>query len=220
MKSEFAVRTFRGLVIAIILLLLSVVSGWAHKVNLFAYVEGDRVVVEGYFSGNVKAQDSLVEVFDSDGKKILEGKTDSKGMYAFKLADLPPMKGDMRIVLDAGMGHRADFTIGQADLPVSAKKTPGPQPKTEETETTSSPLAAAQPSGQVQDSALLKKTVEDAVDQKIQPLVKMLGAQQKFLMEQRDRGPTVNEIVGGIGWILGIVGVAGYFMGPNRKARS
>jgi hypothetical protein len=66
----------------------------------------------------------------------------------------------------------------------------------------------------------MKKIVEDAVDQRIQPLVKMLGTQQKFLMEQRDGGPTLNEIVGRIGWILGIVGVAGYFMGRNRKARS
>jgi nickel transport protein len=206
--------------IAITLFLLSSVSGWAHKLNVFAYVEGDTVVVEGYFSGNVKAQDSPVEVFDSDGKKILEGKTDSKGMYAFKLADLPPTKGDMRILLDGGMGHRADFTLSAADLPVSAQKTLGPQPTTEETKTTAQPLAAAQPSGQVQDSALMEKMVEDAVDKKIQPLVKMLGAQQKFLMEQSDRGPTLNEIVGGIGWILGIVGVAGYFMGRNRRARS
>ena len=82
--------------IAITLLLFPSVSGWAHKVNVFAYVEGDKVVVEGYFSGNVKAQDSPVEVLDSDGKKILEGKTDSKGMYSFKLADLPPIKGDIR----------------------------------------------------------------------------------------------------------------------------
>ena len=220
MKSYFGMKAVGSVMTAITLLLLSSTSGWAHKVNVFAYVEGDRVVVEGYFSGNVKAQDSLVEVFDSDGKKILEGKTDSKGMYSFKLADLPPIKGDIKIVLEGGMGHKADFTLSQADLPASAQKTHGPPPKTEETKTTSPPLAVAQPSGQVQDSALMKKVVEDAVDQKIQPLVKMLGNQQKMLMEQKDKGPTINEIVGGIGWILGIVSVAGYFMGRSRKARS
>ena len=220
MKSEFAVKALRGLMIAITLLLLSSVLGWAHKVNVFAYVEGDTVVVEGYFSGNVKAQDSPVEVFDSDGKKILEGKTDSKGMYAFKLADLPPIKGNMRIVLDGGMGHRADFTLSAADLSSSMQEIQSPQTKSEKKEPVDSPLAAVQPSVRVQDPAVMKKIVEDAVDQRIQPLVKMLGTQQKLLMEQRDRGPTVTEIVGGIGWILGIVGVAGYFMGRNRKARS
>ncbi len=220
MKSEVAVKTFRGLMIAITLFLLSSVPGWAHKVNVFAYVEGDTVVVEGYFSGNVKAQDSPVEVFASDGKKILEGKTDSKGMYSFKLADLPPIKGDIKIVLDAGMGHRADFTLSMSDLSSSAQETRSPQQKLEKEEPADPSLAAAHPSVQVQDPAVMKKIVEDAVDQRIQPLVKMLGTQQKLLMEQRDRGPTLNEIVGGIGWILGIVGVAGYFMGRNRKARS
>lgn len=205
---------------AITLLLLSSISGWAHKVNVFAYVEGGMIVVEGYFGGSVKAQDSPVEVFDSDGKKILEGKTDEKGIWRFKLADLPPIKGDIKIVLEGGMGHKADFTLSQADLPVSTQKIPTAQPKTQETTTAAPALVAAQPSGQVQDSALMTKIVEDAVDEKIQPLVKMLGNQQKMLMEQKDKGPTITEIVGGIGWILGIVGVAGYFMGRNRKAGS
>ena len=82
-----------SLLTTVILLLFSSAPGWAHKVNVFAYVEGDKVVVEGYFSGNIKAQNSAVEVLDSDGKKILEGKTDDKGIYSFKLADLPPLKG-------------------------------------------------------------------------------------------------------------------------------
>ncbi|MGO9568155.1 MAG: hypothetical protein ACLP5H_11490 [Desulfomonilaceae bacterium] len=218
MKSSFDAKPLCCWLTALVIVLLSGVSGWAHKVNVFAYVEGDKVVVEGYFSGNVKAQNSVVEVLDSDGKKILEGKTDDKGIYSFKLADLPPLKGDIKIVLEGGMGHKADFTLSQADLPVSTQKTPAPEPKTEEMKITGPPLADAQPPGQVQDSALMKKIVEDAVEQKIQPLIKMLGNQQKMLMEQKDKGPTIAEVVGGIGWILGIAGIAGYFMGRKRKA--
>jgi len=217
LKSYFGMMVVGSVMTAITLLLLSSISGWAHKVNVFAYVEGDAVVVEGYFSGNVKAQNSVVEVLDSEGKKILEGKTDEKGICRFKLADLPPINGDIKIVLEGGMGHKADFTLSQADLPVSTQKTPAPQPNTQKTLTAAPALVAVQPSAQVQDSALMKKIVEDAVDEKIQPLVKMLGNQQKMLMEQKDKGPTITEIVGGIGWILGIVGVAGYFMGRKRK---
>ncbi|MGO9571147.1 MAG: hypothetical protein ACLP5H_26780 [Desulfomonilaceae bacterium] len=220
MKSYFGMKVVGSLLTTVTLLLLSSTSGWAHKVNVFAYVEGDTVVVEGYFSGNVKAQNSVVEVLDSDGKKILEGKTDEKGICRFKLADLTPIKGDIKIVLEGGMGHKADFTLSQADLPVSTQKIPTPQPKTQERTTAAPAIVAIQPSGQAPDSALIKKIVEDAVDEKIQPLVKMLGNQQKLLMEQKDKGPTITEIVGGIGWILGIVGVAGYFMGRKRKARS
>ncbi len=217
MKSYFGMKVVGSVMTAITLLLLSSISGWAHKVNVFAYVEGDMIVVEGYFSGNVKAQNSVVEVLDSEGKKILEGKTDEKGICRFKLADLLPINGDIKIVLEGGMGHKADFTLNQADLPVSTQKTAAPQPNAQKTLTAAPALVAVQPSGPVQDSALMKKIVEDAVDEKIQPLVKMLGNQQKMLMEQKDKGPTITEIVGGIGWILGIVGVAGFFVGRGRK---
>ncbi len=220
MRSGFDAKPLYCVLTALGILFLSEASTWAHKVNVFAYVQGDTAIVEGYFSGNVKAQDSLVEVFDSDGKKILEGKTDTKGMYSFKLADLPPIKGDIKIVLDGGMGHKADFTLSMSDLPSSAQETRSPQQKLEKEESADSSLAEARPSVHVQDMALLKKVVEDAVDEKIQPLTKMLGNQQRLLMEQKDRGPTMTEIIGGIGWILGIVGVTGYFMGRTRKARN
>lgn len=217
MKSYSAMKIVGRLLTTVTLLLLSSASGWAHKVNVFAYVEGDMVVVEGYFGGNVKAQNSLVEVLDSGGKRILEGKTDEKGIWRFKLADLPPITGDIKIVLGAGMGHRADFTLSAADIPVPSQQRPSAQPKSEETFTGDPLLAATSSSVECQDTGQLKKVLEETLDQKIQPLVKMLGAQQRLLMEQKERSPTMTEIIGGIGWILGIVGVAGYFMGRNRK---
>ncbi len=216
MRSGFD-ATLYCVLAALGMLFLSEVSSWAHKVNVFAYLEGDSVIVEGYFSGNVKAQDSQVEVFDSNGKKILEGKTDSKGIYSFNLADLPTVKGEMRIVLDAGMGHRADFTLRATDLPVPSQQKQSALPKSEE-KVAGEPPAVAIPSIQALDLSELKKVLEQGLDQKIQPLMNMLGNQQKMLMEQKDKGPTVAEIVGGIGWIMGIVGVAGYFMGRKRKS--
>jgi nickel transport protein len=64
----------------------------------------------------------------------------------------------------------------------------------------------------------MKKAVEEALDDKIAPLVKMLGEQQRLLLEQKTREPSLTEIVGGIGWILGIVGIAAYFMSLRRKS--
>ena len=118
-------RRMLGLSVATILgLCLVSVQAQAHKVNVFAYVEGDRVVVEGYFSGNVKAQDCRVEVFDEAGEKIRDGKTDPKGIYSFKLADLPAFAGGLRIVLQAGMGHKAEYTLSGPDIPGAVKKEP------------------------------------------------------------------------------------------------
>ena len=54
---------------------------WAHKVNVFAWVEGDMVFVEGYYPGGKRAQNSLVEVYNSGGAKLLEGRTNQKGEF-------------------------------------------------------------------------------------------------------------------------------------------
>ena len=42
----------------------------AHKVMSFAWIEGERVYVEGYFPDGKKLADSRVEVFDSHGARL------------------------------------------------------------------------------------------------------------------------------------------------------
>ena len=193
-------------------------TAWGHKVNVFAYVQGDKVVVEGYFSGNVKAQDSSVEVFDSDGKKILQGKTDTNGMYFFRLADLPSITGAMKIVLDAGMGHKAVYNLSADELPSPTGKAAVSRTEVGTKEVQISREAGAPEIGPipVQDAPVLKKVVAEELDRKIQPILRMLGEQQKLLMEQKLKGPGVTEIIGGIGWIFGIIGVWTYLISRKR----
>jgi nickel transport protein len=187
-------------------------------VNLFAHIERDKVVVEGYFSGKAKAVDCVVEVMDPDGNKLREGRTDANGMYSFRLTDLPRFSGDLRIALQAGSGHRAEYTVSQADLPASLQRTGGDaRPVMKRSATQEGPVVS-QPPLPSTDAALMKKAVEEALDDKIAPLVKMLGEQQRLLLEQKTREPSLTEIVGGIGWILGIVGIAAYFMSLRRKS--
>jgi nickel transport protein len=205
-------------------MLLMTMPALAHKVNVFAYVEGDRVVVEGYFGGNVKAQDCPVEVYDEGGKKIHEGKTDKKGIYSFALADLPAFSGGMRIVLEAGMGHRADYVLSAADIPGSEKKNalPGEEPRESKSEqapvaglTVATPAVAS--SAQVMDQAALTAALESALEKKLAPIVRMLGKQEKMMLEEKYGGPKMIDIIGGIGWIMGIVGIASLFWARKRS---
>jgi nickel transport protein len=209
----------------------------AHKVNLFAYVEGDQVVVEGYFSKDARAQDCLVQVFDQQGKKLLEGKTDKKGMYYFKLADLPSLSGGLKIVLEAGMGHRADYTLSDDDLPKSVKKQAEPEkpaqpeeqvqsqeqekPSREATPQDSSSSAPAMQGAEkpVVDQAALTAALEAALDKKLAPITRMMAKQEQLLLEEKFGGPKMTDIIGGIGWIVGMVGIAGFFWGSKRSAR-
>ncbi len=175
-------------------------ESWAHKANVFAYVENDKIVAEGYFSGKAKAIDCAVQFFDANGGKIHEGKTDSNGIYSVKIADLPKISGDVKVVISSSDGHKADFTIKSQDLNQSAAETPA------EIARASDPKQNVIAQSPMQDHILLKKTVEDIVDARV----------RKLLAEQKDKGPTIVEVIGGIGWIFGMVGMWAYFK-PKKQ---
>ena len=92
---------------ALLVCLLCATSAWSHKVHVFAWVEGDKVYTESFFSNGKKAMNAPIEVFDGNGKLILSGKTDKSGSFTFKL----PLCKDMRIVLNASEGHRAEYRL-------------------------------------------------------------------------------------------------------------
>jgi len=199
---------------------------WAHKVNVFAFLEGNRIVVEGYFSKTAKAQDCVVEFYSADGKKIHQGKTDDKGIYRVDFAGLGPIKGDLKIMLIAGQGHQSEYTIPAADLPsgqsVPEKKSEaipetGPvktaTPGQEMAEPESSKAPIPQPGI---DAAALTESVRTVVREELQPLIRMVANQQRILLESQDKGPDFKEIIGGIGWIVGLCGIAGFFIGRRR----
>jgi nickel transport protein len=84
----------------------------AHKVNLFAYVESGTVHTESYFPDGRPVEKGRVTVYDSRDQLLLEGETDDQGLFSFPV----PKVEDLRIVLDATMGHRASFTLKKAEV--------------------------------------------------------------------------------------------------------
>lgn len=93
-------------------LLLSAPACFAHKVNIFAYVEGDTVYTESYFPDGKKVEGGKIEVYDSQENKLLEGVTDRKGQFNFK----SPKKDNLKIVLIASMGHKNSYTLSKNEL--------------------------------------------------------------------------------------------------------
>jgi nickel transport protein len=84
----------------------------AHRVNVFAWVEGDTVFVECKYPDGTKVNEGVIKVYDSAGKELLNGKTTAKGEFSFKV----PKQDDLKIVLEAGMGHRAEWPLSKQDL--------------------------------------------------------------------------------------------------------
>ena len=186
---------------------LVLVLGWtaapalAHKVYLFAWVEGDTVHTESYFSRSRKAHDSLVEVFDPDGQKLLEGRTDENGLFSFKV----PQKTELKIVLNASMGHKTEYLLTAEDLGIVESQDSS---AVESSASTVSPPAPAP--GAVIDPEQLQSVMEKALDEKLKPVYRALAKLEE------ERGPGLTEIIGGIGYIFGIMGLILYFQSRKK----
>ncbi|RJQ53369.1 MAG: hypothetical protein C4530_18130 [Desulfobacteraceae bacterium] len=170
----------------------------AHNATIFAWVEGETVHTESKFSGGRKARNAAVEVYDSEGTKLLEGKTDENGEFSFRI----PRKTELKLVLIAGMGHQAEWTVPLDEISPGASAAgssgTGPDSRPAKEKDRSGPMVQSGPS--VQE---IRSAVEEAVDQKLAPVIRLL-------IESRKQGPSFSEIVGGIGYIVGLVGLAAY----------
>ncbi|MGC9324288.1 MAG: hypothetical protein ACP5G0_06015 [Desulfomonilia bacterium] len=198
MKAEHSLRN-TAWIVCILVLLLHPAPGNAHKIMAFAYSEGDMVHVEGYFADGKKVENSLVEVFDPEGKKLLEGTTDARGVFSFVMPDVPEVK----IVLTASMGHRAECTVADTSSQtqgIHSTKPPGKLPRSDHGEQ----YRAA-------DADLIREILSEELDKKLTPLISEIRTQAR-------EKPSFTEILGGIGYIAGIFGVIMFFM--SRKGRN
>lgn len=93
-------------------LLFAAAPAWAHKVNVFAYVEGETVFTESYFSGGKAVHQGRIQVFDSSRNLLLEGRTDENGRFEFPI----PKLDDLTIAIEAGMGHKGSFRLRKSVL--------------------------------------------------------------------------------------------------------
>ena len=100
------------MLIFVFISLLFCTTAMAHKVNLFAYVEGGKIFTESYFPDGRPVEGGKVLVFDSQNKKLLEGKTDDKGLFSFSI----PKIDDLNIVIEASMGHKNNFKLEKAEV--------------------------------------------------------------------------------------------------------
>jgi len=189
-------RIFLILLATVIIIAGSSSSALAHRVTIFAWVEGDTVMTESKFSGGRRAINSDVRVFNGKGEEILTGTTDDRGEFSFKIPEMT----DLKVVLEAGMGHRAEWSIPEAelrgDVGMPCERIEALEPSHEE-----STLLSREE---------VKQIVDDSLDTKLRPIARRLAEMEK-------KGPSVTEILGGIGYIFGLMGVALYFKSRGRK---
>jgi len=165
---------------------------FAHRVITYPYIEDGKIYIENYFSDGKRCKNCEIIVYDNiTGEKLLEGKTNIDGKFSFA----PPKRTELKIVLNAGMGHRAEAIVQKSELEGILK-----------TETGQSKIKT-----QIGISeSELRKIIREEVSKELQPIHQFL---KKIAMDLTK--PTLDKVLAGIGYILGIMGLIIYFR--NRK---
>ncbi|MDR3042894.1 MAG: hypothetical protein LBU75_01340 [Desulfovibrio sp.] len=221
-RGHHAAALFAALLMGAILLLGQATPALAHRVNIFAWVEGGAIRCESSFSSGNPARDAKVTAaLAGSGTVMGTAVTDAKGRCALPITpELRAAKTDLIIEVQAGEGHRNTWTMpaeeylaapvveGEASPAVATASPAPPQaapaqdaPKAAASKA-SAPVPAAAPfSGTAVDEAALRRIVAEAVAEQVAPLRHSLAAMQSG-------GPRMADVAGGIGYIVGLAGIA------------
>ncbi len=185
-----------------LLILISAAPAYAHKVNVFAYVEGAQVYVQGYFLDGKKTKNSAVVVYGENDARLAEGVTNGEGEYVFNV--IPNQ--DMRIVLNAGQGHQAEYRLSVADI-AGGELHDTPLLNDASVGNAESGAHVGAPVTGSGNGGNIEAVVRRAVTESMLPMARELAE----LKERRG----LSDIIGGLGFIIGILGVFAYL--KSRK---
>ncbi len=191
--------------ITILVLLFHTNYAFAHRVNVFAWIEDKTIHTQSKFPGGKPVVACEILVFNLERNLITKGVTDNNGEFSFKSDNPQPMK----IELNAGMGHKAVWEISAEDIDETYDENDSEPLNTEDISHENDSDSLAIPDKNVKQ---MEVVIEKALDRKLKPVYKMLA-------DLKEDKPSLKDILGGIGYIIGLIGLASYirYKKPNKK---
>lgn len=172
-----------------------------HRINLFCWTEKGQISCEASFSGDNPVQGGKIEVRQKTGTILVSGKTDKQGAFSFSAPQED--HGDLKVAVDAGMGHKSTWTI-EADEYLERGEPEAKNSKKSPREEGGSTDRASNT-----DKQDLRAMIQDVLNKELAPVKKELAG-------LRQSRTTLQDIISGIGYILGLMGIALYFKSKRR----
>ena len=215
----------RGVTFLLVLCALAT-PALAHRVLVFAYAEGDTIHTESKFVPDTPVRQGKVMVLDAkSGQELLTGQTDDKGKFSFKIpAEATAEKMDLKIVVEAAMGHRGEWLLKagsylsgvQSVSPPSPGAAPTPdRPPADTGKMPVLPTKGESSGGQGSQAVSFDQQALEAALNKV--MERQLAPIKEMLTELTIHRTTLTDIIGGLGWIMGLFGLWAYFAGKKRK---
>ncbi len=174
-------------------LLLLPMQAEAHRIHVFAWSSGDTVTVESSLPGNKPLLHGKIVVKDnSSGAILLRGNGDNKGIFSFTIPpEAKEQKTDLLIVVSGSEGHQSEWLV----------------PATEYLLDNTVPEAVQLKNP---DSTELRQMMKEILEQELAPI-------KRSLAESKQQKPGFRDIMGGIGYLLGLAGLVSWLR--NRKPK-
>lgn len=192
------------IILPILLVFLNCPSSHAHKIRIFAWEESGTIKTETQFSrGRAATNAAITVVNESSNQELLAGTTDNHGFFSFVIPKAAKEnRYDLNIVVNSGDGHKSNWHLKAADYLQTQENVqilpppslPVPQKIADEHEF----------SACIVDEVQLTQIIESTLEKKLAPI-------KRSLAKQQDKKPSLQDILGGIGYILGLAGITAYF---------
>lgn len=203
-------KKFQLSLMMVIGLIISVHQVQAHSVKVFAYPEGRTISGYGYFTGAGRTKKATIMLLTPEEKEIARTESNEKGEFQFEITSYQNYK----LRLDAGEGHVAFFDIKARDLDKALFESP--QKGTESTpQAAPGQIVAAESSQNMMQnrvplgSQLTKADIDQIVARHVRPLREQI--------ETSDEKRRFNDILGSIGYIIGIMGLIAFWQARRVK---
>lgn len=186
-------------------------QAYAHRLNVFAWLNNDKIVVQCNFGSRRPAQNGNVKVMDSvTHKELLTGQTNASGEFVFPAPEVVREGHGLIIQVDAGQGHMGEWKMEPSELYAAASLAAGLEAARLQTNGQDGPEA--------EPAQINLPTSGDISDARLRSIIaESLAPINESLAKLSNREPGVAEIIGGLGWIMGLAGIALYFLSRRKK---
>ena len=167
-------------------------SAVGHEMTIHAHVHGTEIHGDVIDGGGIAMGGMKVTAYSPSGETLGETTTDDRGQFTLVATQIC----DWRIVASGG-GHRADCIVRAEELPPD--------------------LSEAESAGHSHSHGEAGHAHDDP-GADVSELLRQVTALRRDLQSLQEKRRW-QDVIGGVGYILGLMGLAFYFLGARQRER-
>ena len=202
----------------ILLVILGSLNAYAHRINLFCKVENQEIACSSSYSDGKAVKNAQIRILSQkENKLLLKGKTNQNGTFRFDISpELKQKKPGLKISVQESMGHRDTWIINAEEYAKTLKENSKGVTKSQPQNDGNFAANASNTNTETENISIkkqeFKELLSDTISSELGPLESKIESVLQYKENQSFR-----DILGGIGYILGIMGIVFFIKSRNKR---